>query len=360
MARRFPVPVVAMAFGVLALVLSTSVPASARGSRCLGGKLRAIGQNRSGLLGCSAKGAIRGAPAESACVAEVGAKFTRAYNRLSGCVPPAPPDAQCASTVDICRDALRAALPDGEATHPSRCEALRLRAAGRNAAARLACYARAATRGLPVGTSPGGCLDQAEARFMAAFKKARGCTGDGEEASIASLVDSTCVEPAVTVDGVGEVTEICPASKSPTHGGGKKTTTTTTSTTTTTTTRPPTATTTTAAPTTTTTRPPTTTTSTTTTTTRPPTTTTTTTKPPTTTTTTSTTSTTTTTTQPTCQCHNVCTAGAAECPTGCSDPCVAAVCAQDPTCCDPSFGWTALCVSEVNTFCCPSGGTCCP
>src|SRR6266481_4944176 len=126
-----------------------------------------------------------------------------------------------------------------------------------------------------------GCLDQAEARFMAAFKKARGCTGDGEEASIASLVDSTCVEPAVTIDGVGEVTEICPATKSPTHGGGKKTTTTTTSTTTTTTTRPPTTsttttpttkppttTTTTAAPTTTTTRPPTTTTSTTTTTTR--------------------------------------------------------------------------------------------
>jgi len=161
-----------MAFGVLALVLSTSVPASARGSRCLGGKLRAIGQNRSGLLGCSAKGAIRGASAESACVAEVGAKFTRAYNRLSGCVPPAPPDAQCASTVDICRDALRAALPDGEATHPSRCEALRLRAAGRYAAARLACYAKAAARGFPVGTSPGGCLDQAEARFMAAFRRA--------------------------------------------------------------------------------------------------------------------------------------------------------------------------------------------
>src|SRR6266404_201267 len=73
-----------------------------------------------------------------------------------------------------------------------------------------------------------------------------------------------------------------------------------------------------------------------------------------------TTTSTTTTTLPSCECHSVCTAGAAECPTGCSDPCVAAVCAQDPTCCDPSFGWTALCVSEVDTFCCPSGGTCCP
>ena len=72
-----------------------------------------------------------------------------------------------------------------------------------------------------------------------------------------------------------------------------------------------------------------------------------------------TTTSTTTTTQAGCQCHNVCTAGAAECATGCSDPCVATVCAEDPTCCDPSSGWTLLCVSEVDTFCCPSGGTCC-
>ena len=158
--RRRPVPALAMAFAALALVLATVAPASARGSRCLGAKLRAIGQNRSGLLFCAAKGALRGASAASACVAEVGAKFTRAYDRRSGCVSPEPPDAQCTSTVDICRDALRAALPDGEATHPSRCEALRLRAAGRNAAARLACYAKAAARGLPVGTSPGGCRSE--------------------------------------------------------------------------------------------------------------------------------------------------------------------------------------------------------
>ena len=200
-----------MAFAALALVLATVAPASARGSRCLGAKLRAIGQNRSGLLFCAAKGALRGASAASACVAEVGAKFTRAYNRRSGCVSPAPPDAQCTSTVDICRDALRAALPDGEETHPSRCEALRLRAAGRNAAARLACYARAATRGLPVDTAPGGCLARADARFVAAFTKVRGCTGDagGSAESIAALVGRTCVAPVVTVGAEGRVAEIC-------------------------------------------------------------------------------------------------------------------------------------------------------
>src|SRR6266851_3044987 len=212
MVRRLPVPVVTMAFAVLALVLATAAPASARGSRCLGAKLRAIGQNRSGLLFCAAKGALRGASAESACVAEVGARFTRAYNRLSGCVPPAPPDAQCTSTVDLCRDALRAALPDGDAADPSRCEALRLRAAGRNAAARLACYARAATRGLPVDTAPGGCLDRADARLRAAFNNVRGCTGDasGSAESIAGLVARTCVAPVVTVGAEGRVAAICP------------------------------------------------------------------------------------------------------------------------------------------------------
>src|SRR5206468_8956522 len=85
-----------------------------------------------------------------------------------------------------------------------------------------------------------------------------------------------------------------------------------------------------------------------TTTTRPPTTTTTSTTSSTTTTrppTTTTTSSTTTTTQP-CQCHDVCTAGPAQCATGC-DPCVADVCDQDPNCCDPTLGWTEFCVAEA-------------
>src|SRR5439155_15743491 len=40
--RRRSVPALAMAFAALALVLATVAPASARGSRCLGAKLRAI------------------------------------------------------------------------------------------------------------------------------------------------------------------------------------------------------------------------------------------------------------------------------------------------------------------------------
>src|SRR5439155_12472471 len=80
--------------------------------------------------------------------------------------------------------------------------------------------------------------------------------------------------------------------------------------------------------------------------------------PPTTTTFSTTSSTTTTTTTLPCQCHDVCTPGPAECATGC-DPCVALVCAQDPTCCDPTLSWTDLCVSKAQNICCPNSNLSC-
>src|SRR5216683_7505157 len=86
---RFPA-LVGMTAGVLALVLCTGVPASARGNGCLGAKLKAIGERESGLLGCSAKGATLGASAESACIAKVDGKFIHAYDKPTGCAPPAP------------------------------------------------------------------------------------------------------------------------------------------------------------------------------------------------------------------------------------------------------------------------------
>src|SRR2546425_8060919 len=131
---------------------------------------------------------------------------------------------------------------------------------------------------------------------MTAVNAQSGCTGDGNETSIETLIDNECVNQLVTVDGMGHVTGICAAVAT------------------------------------------------------------------TTTTTTTTTSTTTTTTGAACNtpqmCHNICTAGAPQC-ASCSD-CANIVCTEDPTCCDPNFGWTSLCVSEVDTFCCPSNPSeCC-
>src|SRR5207245_1148813 len=52
---------------------------------------------------------------------------------------------------------------------------------------------------------------RADARFVAAVTKVRGCTGDagGSAESIAALVGRTCVAPVVTVGAEGRVAEIC-------------------------------------------------------------------------------------------------------------------------------------------------------
>jgi hypothetical protein len=53
-------------------------------------------------------------------------------------------------------------------------------------------------------------------------------------------------------------------------------------------------------------------------------------------------------------CHDVCTTGDAQ-DASCGQ-CQSDVCAADSLCCDPSNGWDATCVQEVNTYC--TGTTC--
>jgi len=301
----------AVAVGVLATIALGPSTASAAAEKCRGKKIKAIGKKESRLLSCSAKEATHGTVGvEPDCNNKAISKFQTSYDKPGACTD--PPSSVCELIADDCRDKVRMALPDGDGTNPSVCESKRLKAAGKKASRKLKCYAKAAAKDLPVDTS---CLGKATTKFTADFNKLTGCTGDGNVAGIETLIDNECVNQLVTVDGMGHVTAICPA-------GGATTTTTTMGGSTTT----------------------------------------------------STSVSTTTTTTLACSlpqmCHDVCTAGAAEC-TSCTTAdgagtsgtpgvtCVQAVCSADPTCCDPDFGWTSLCVSEVDTDCCPSGGTCC-
>jgi hypothetical protein len=287
---------------------------SASADKCTALKLKAIAKDESGLLSCQAKVATKGAAAvEPACDTKVMTKFDTLYDKPGPCGD--PPSTTCDAIAKDCRDKLRTALPDGDGTNPSKCEAARLKASGKKAAAKLKCYAKAALKNIPVDNSPGGCLDKAGTKFTDKYNKVTGCSTDGAAAAIEMLIDNECVNQQVTVDGMNHVTGICPTAV--------VTTTTSSSTTTTST------------------------------------------------------SSTTSTTAPTCggtqMCHDVCTVGPAEC-TSCTAAdgagtsgtpgvsCAAAVCADNPTCCDSTgtFTWDALCVSNVNSICCPSGGTCCP
>ena len=163
MARRFPVPVVAIAFAVLGLVFCEPVHAQT-GAACLAGKLRAVGKKEAGLLTCEAKVAARGdASTLPGCEAKASAKFSSAMARYTGCSGTTP---DCETAADTCEQDLRTALPDG--TTPvtaSPCEGARLKAAGKKAKGILKCYAKAALKGVAVDTAPGGCVDKVETKF---------------------------------------------------------------------------------------------------------------------------------------------------------------------------------------------------
>ena len=278
--------VVATLIACFGLTVLGAGPASA--DKCLQSKIKAIAQKEVGLLLCSSKEATKGvASVEPGCIAKVRNKFAKAYDKVVGCST--PPAAQCESIADACQTQVRGALPDGNATTPSKCEAARLKAAGKKAKAKLNCYAKVAKQNLPVDPA---CLGKAEAKFTAAYNKVSGCATDGPsgQANTESLVDSACVNAVITADNTGRVTGICATTST-------TTTTTTSSTTSTTAVMLPTC-------------------------------------------------------DPPQACHDPCALGPAQCPS-CSpcvaavcDP------SQDPSCCDPQGdGWTALCTSMSELVC---------
>src|SRR3989442_10666515 len=166
----------------------TAIAGTATADQCTGAKLKAVGKKEAGLLKCQAKIALKGDPSlQAECDAKVIAKFTKGFDKAGTC---AGVHADCESIADDCRDKIRAALPDGTTTATaSKCESKRLKAAGKKAYGKLRCYAKAALKDIPVDSSPGGCLDKANAKFMTGFDKVTGCTGDGQDATIETLID---------------------------------------------------------------------------------------------------------------------------------------------------------------------------
>jgi hypothetical protein len=174
-------------FLVAALVLSTG---TAQADKCTSLRLKAIAKKEAGLLTCESKVAQKGDPSLlTACQNKVLAKFSTSFAKSGTC---SGVQADSETIADDCRDKVRAALPDGTAT-PSNCEAKRLMAAGKKAEKKLLCYSKAAKKGVAVDSTPGGCLDKASAQFLASFNKLTGCGGDGQAASVETIVDTECV-----------------------------------------------------------------------------------------------------------------------------------------------------------------------
>jgi hypothetical protein len=213
----------------LALLVMAASPANA--DKCTGAKLKAISKKEAGLLGCQAKVAAKNdSSGLFACETKVMEKFGAAFAKAGVC---AGDQMTCENIADGCESIVASAMTD---TFPSPCEAAKRKAAGKLAKGELGCYSKAAAKSAPVDTIA--CIPKAQKKFSGALTKAGACPDGG---SPQSLVEDNCVTPAVTTDGGGMVTDVCPTTStttttsSTTTSSTSSTTTTSTSTTTTTT-----------------------------------------------------------------------------------------------------------------------------
>ncbi len=184
--------------GAVGLLAIAAAPA--RADRCTAAKLKAIGRKEAGLLGCYSTATAKGdASGVATCVAKVEGRYGSVFARAGSCSGDAT---VCESIAEACADVIRGDLPD---PGPSRCEATRLRAAGKKAAGKLVCNAKAAARGLAVDAA---CIQKVAGKFQAAFARTSGCTGD--QTTVEDAVDRDCVG-AVRADasGGGTVGVLC-------------------------------------------------------------------------------------------------------------------------------------------------------
>ncbi len=196
----------------LAVLLVASVDAGAATAparRCAAAKLKAAGQAAAGLLGCHASAAKRGAAVDASCVSKAHAKLMSAFGKAEskgGCASSGD-TATVTDTLDDFVVAVAAALAGGGTSDGERCAAVKLKATGKKAAAKLACHARAVSKAEAVD---GECVAKAEAKFVSVFAGADAryvCATESDAATIETghvdpLVAVVVADVPATSDGV--------------------------------------------------------------------------------------------------------------------------------------------------------------
>jgi hypothetical protein len=197
--RRRPPARTVVALGAFLIALGGSRTSNAQ-SECLSAKLEAIGQREARLLFCLAKVAARGrATTFGACDQRARIRYAAAFGRAGSCDGDRT---QCECLAENCAVDLRVQLSD---PGPSKCEAARLKAAGKEAIGKVHCNVKALREGLVVDQT---CTRRAEKKFQAAFAKTRRCAGDQSTAE--AIVNAECVAAlGGDATGGGMITDIC-------------------------------------------------------------------------------------------------------------------------------------------------------
>jgi streptogramin lyase len=164
---------------------------------CVVAKLRAIGKKEKQGFDCLSKAARTGDTSGlSACAAKVASTFAGGFAKGGDC---GSPQAACVGRTDACVSNIASLLPDV----PSRCEAIKLTAAGNLARAELACARRSAARNRPLDAA---CVARARQTFSRAFDRADGlgpCSGESDFVGL--FVEFFCVTGIAADDSSGRV-----------------------------------------------------------------------------------------------------------------------------------------------------------
>jgi hypothetical protein len=182
-----------LALGILVLLSFATGPAHAQTAKCQAAKIKAAGKKASCLLSAEAKAAAKAGTADfTKCKSKFMAAFTKAEAGT------------CATTGDVTTienkvDSFVTELAVAIAlTPPSKCQAAKLKAAGKKASCLLGAEAKALTK----ATTPD--FTKCKSKFMAAFTKAEtgsdcGATA-GDSAAVEAKVDALDDDVACELD----------------------------------------------------------------------------------------------------------------------------------------------------------------
>src|SRR5262245_7929258 len=192
-----------------ALVLSAGTPVAAKptpAQKCTAAKLKAAAKKLSAKLACYAKAASKNAPVDDGCLGKAETAFRTAFSKAEskgGCITngdATPVEAGIEAFIQ----SLVTALPDGGTKAGGKCAAGKRKAAGKKAMAQLLCYAKTATKNVPVDAA---CLGKASANLGKAFSKAEkkgGCATTGDTTAVEDAVDA--IVGQVVAELTGSVT----------------------------------------------------------------------------------------------------------------------------------------------------------
>jgi hypothetical protein len=164
---------------------------------CAKSKLNVSSSTTSKRLGCYATAAGKGVGVDLGCLGKLETKFLAAFTKADdkgGCVPSGD-GASVEAFIDACVDAIR--TPLGTSAQKSTCLKMKLAAAGKKAAAKLKCAAKAAARGQLADPT---CLAKAHTKFEKAWLKADAkddCVTSDDVVALEAVVDGDCVGPVV-------------------------------------------------------------------------------------------------------------------------------------------------------------------